>query len=65
MKKPYQIRILAKSLTHSLEMVNKEGLRPSGVGSKAYHLRRIKELSKIISENSHLLDVYLHKKLPV
>ena len=38
---PSQVRILAKSLAHSRDVLSKGIFNPSGKGSKAYHENRI------------------------
>lgn len=54
---PSKVRILAKSLAHSKDVLSKGIFNPSGKGSKAYHENRIARLQPYLDQYSYLLDM--------
>ena len=54
---PSKIRILAKSLEHSRDVLSKGVFNPSGKGSKAYHEKRVARLQPYLDKFGYLLEM--------
>jgi len=54
---PSQVRILAKSLAHSKDVLSKGIFNPSGKGSRTYHENRITTLQPYLDKYSYLLEM--------
>lgn len=56
---PHRVRIAAKSLEHSLNVLKIGKFNPSGNGSKAYHERNVANKTAFMEKFGHLKDVWL------
>jgi hypothetical protein len=59
---PSKVRIAKKSLEHSLEVLERGDLNPSGKGSRTYHEENVENKEKFLAKWGHLADVWIKGK---